>query len=262
MLRFNNSRRHGFTLIELVVVIALLLLFLGFWLTFLGRARRVAVGSQCTNNLRMLGIALHNVNDTYARLPPLVGSFPANNSYGTLFYYFLPFVEQDNIWRLSQNYVWNNRTYSYAIRIYICPEDRTAPPNNQYREWLATASYPANWLVFGKGGARIPATFQDGTSNTIVFTERYQLCQDQPCAWGYPGLYYWSPMFAHYSHGKFQTRPAARECNPALPQSAHRSGIPVCMGDASVRIVADTVSPQTWWYACTPSGGETLGPDW
>jgi hypothetical protein len=117
--------------------------------------------------------------------------------------------------------------------------------------------------VFGrKPFASIPQTFQDGTSLTIAFTERYQMCNDNRCAWGYPELYYWAPMFAYYSEGKFQVRPAADQCDPALPQSIHPEGIHVAMGDASVRNVSPTISPQTWWYACTPAGGETLGKDW
>jgi hypothetical protein len=36
----------------------------------------------------------------------------------------------------------------------------------------------------------------------------------------------------------------------------------VCLGDGSVRGVANTISPATWWQACTPAEGETLGPDW
>jgi prepilin-type processing-associated H-X9-DG protein len=44
--------------------------------------------------------------------------------------------------------------------------------------------------------------------------------------------------------------------------SPHTGGINVGMGDGSVRFVAQGVSPTTWWYACTPQGGEVLGPDW
>jgi hypothetical protein len=69
-------------------------------------------------------------------------------------------------------------------------------------------------------------------------------------------------MFAYYSHAKFQPLPSQAKCNPALAQSVHLAGIPVCMGDGSVRHLSYGISPQTWWYACTPAGGETLGADW
>jgi type II secretory pathway pseudopilin PulG len=263
MIPSRKTRRPGFTMVELIVILAFLALLLGLLIPAVQKVREAAARAQCSNNLRQIGIAMHNCHDAYRLLPPLVGSFPANfKSHGTLFYFLLPFIEQDNLYKVANGYVWNNRVYSFVIPTYLCPADPTAPANNLYRDWLATCNYPGNWLVFGKGGASFSRTFTDGTSNTIVFTERYQLCRGQPCAWGYPGLYYWSPMFAHYSHGKFQTRPSAARCNPSLAQGPHTGGIMVGMGDASCRLVPSTLSPQTWWYACTPNGGEVLGEDW
>ena len=116
-----------------------------------------------------------------------------------------------------------------------------------------------------QGGARIPASFPDGTSNTIGFTERYQRCGEDACAWGYWGDYYWTPVFAYfpgYSKAKFQVAPRGNDCNPALAQTAHPAGIMVGMGDASTRSVSGDISTQTWWAACTPAGGEVLGADW
>jgi hypothetical protein len=47
-----------------------------------------------------------------------------------------------------------------------------------------------------------------------------------------------------------------------VPSTGHTGGIMVGMGDASVRLVAQGVSPTTWWYAWTPQAGDILGPDW
>jgi hypothetical protein len=58
-----------------------------------------------------------------------------------------------------------------------------------------------------------------------MLTERYQMCHDTPCAWGYPGIYYWAPMYAHYSQGRFQATPSQKDCDPALPQTPHPGGI-------------------------------------
>jgi type II secretory pathway pseudopilin PulG len=263
MFRSQRQANKGFSLIELLVILAVLAFLVGMLVPAVQKVREAAARTECSNNLRQLGLAMHNINDAYAKLPPVAGPFPAGNkSYGTYFYHILPFIEQQPLWQKGNNYVWKNGTYSNPIRTYICPADASSPPNGKYKDWLATCNYAANWQVFGKGGARIPATFQDGTSNTIVFTERYQMCNDTPCAWGYPGVYYWSPMFAYYSHGKFQPEPTQKKCNPALAQSVHATGIPVGMADASVRHVSNNLSPQTWWYACTPNGGETLGADW
>src|SRR5437868_3073179 len=76
--------------------------------------------------------------------------------------------------------------------------------------WLATTNYAGNWLVFKTGDNRFPAAIPDGTSNTIGFTERYQVCNGTPCGWGYDRVYYWAPMTAYYSDGKFQVTPRDR----------------------------------------------------
>ena len=261
MLRSPVNQRNGFSLLELLVILALLALLIGMLLTAVQRVREAANRAQCQNNLKQICLALHNIHDAYKAFPPIAGPFPGNaKNYGTLFYHILPFIEQDNVWKQSENFVWNKGTYSIAIPVYLCPSDASAPPNHKYKDWLATSNYGANWLVFGTGGGRF-ATITDGLSNTIGFAERYQMCHDTPCAWGYPGLYYWAPVFAYFSQGKFQVQPAAEQCDPAVPQSVHPGGIPVAMLDGSTRHLSLNISPQTWWHACTPSGGEVLGED-
>jgi prepilin-type N-terminal cleavage/methylation domain-containing protein len=263
MLRRPLPPRRGFSLIELLVIIAVIAILIGLLLPAVQKVRGAAARTQCTNNLRQLCLAMHNLNDTYKVMPSIAGPFPAGTkNYGTLFYHTLPFIEEQPLWAASRNYVWNNGTYSKPVRTFLCPADGSVPPNNKYKDWLATCNYAANWQVFGKAGASIPRTFVDGTSNTLMFAERYQMCNGTPCAWGYPGVYYWSPTFAYYTHGKFQTQPAQSKCNPALAQSVHQAGIPVGLGDGSVRLLSSQISPQTWWYACTPNGGESLGSDW
>ena len=61
---------------------------------------------------------------------------------------------------------------------------------------------------------------------------------------------------------RVEYRIAAADCNPALAQTPHGNGILVLLGDASTRSLSDGLSAQTWWHACTPRGGEVLGPDW
>jgi hypothetical protein len=61
-------------------------------------------------------------------------------------------------------------------------------------------------------------------------------------------------------NSKFQVQPKPAQCNWQLAQTAH-AAINVAMGDGSVRSVGPSVSPTTWYQACTPNGGETLGDD-
>src|SRR5262249_44000554 len=147
--------------------------------------------------------------DSYkGNLPAIAGPFPkGQKNYGTILFHFLPYIEQNDLYKKSQGYVWKNKTNTFAVPTFLCPSDDTDPGDNQYKGGLATCNYAANWQVFGREGARFPASFPDGTSNTIVFAERYQVCKDTPCTWGYPGVYSWAPLYAYYSHGKFQIAP-------------------------------------------------------
>ena len=280
MTRHTRRSQRGISLFELLVVLALLALLFALLLPAIFQLRKSAARAQCENNLKQVGIACHNCNDTYNRLPPLAGYFPVAPAQpgnpatrGTTFFLILPFIEQDNLYKSAMDdrgsfSAWNGGVYSKFIPTYVCNVDGSAP-SHLYDGWLATASYAANFQVFGDrqantmaGQPRIPATFQDGTSNTIMFAERYQLCGGTPNAWAYDGQSAWTPAFAYASHGRFQAVPAEHQCDPDVAQSPHTGGINACLGDASVRFVSDKVSPRTWWSACTPDGGEVLGPDW
>jgi|HubBroStandDraft_6_1064221.scaffolds.fasta_scaffold401035_2 hypothetical protein len=60
----------------------------------------------------------------------------------------------------------------------------------------------------------------------------------------------------------FQVVRRGRPCDPRVPRTPHATGMLVALADGSVRTVAPTVSPYTFWAACTPAGGEELGKDW
>jgi prepilin-type processing-associated H-X9-DG protein len=274
-----HTRRHGrpgISLIEVVVVLAMLAILAGVMLWWVSEVREVRVPSiQCQNNMRQLALGTINCADTNAgRLPPLVGPYPKAMSDGTLFFHILPYMEQNPLYQAAvdekgNHSVWNAGTFGKEVQTYVCPSDKSRPENGLYKGWLATSSYAGNGLVFGdskskslNGTNRFPASIADGTSQTIFFTERFQICNQVPCAWGYPGDYYWAPVFAFYSEGKFQTAPTQAECDPTLAQGPHAGGINVALGDGSVRLVATTISPQTWWHACTPAAGDVLGIDW
>jgi prepilin-type processing-associated H-X9-DG protein len=275
MTRARPARRPGFTLFQLLLILALLAILLGLLLPAVQKVREAAARAQCGNNLKQQALAMHNANDTYGKLPPLAGSFPKKEgSQGTFFFYLLPFIEQDNLFQNASdgkgNYsVWVNDTYSRVIPTYLCPSDPTGGNNHLHDGWLAESSYAANFQAFGdrqknslEGAARIPVTFTDGLSNTIAFTERHQGCNGDPCAWAYTVGTSWAPAFAYLNQGRIQMLPPPSRCDPTRPQSPHPGGINVGLGDGSVRFVSSEISPQTWWYACTPDGGEVLGPDW
>jgi prepilin-type processing-associated H-X9-DG protein len=278
----TRKTRGGFSLFELLVLIAILAFLFALLFPAVFKVRQAAARANCTNNLKQLGLAIHNMNDTYAQLPPVVGQYPAKNdaSYGSLFFYMLPFIEQDNVYKNAMGeadgkngyYVWINNTASVVIKVFTCPDDKSNPANQLFHGWLATSSYAANAMAFGRinasgeilslqGQGRFPASIPDGLSNTLMFAERYQRCGEDACAWGYYGDYYWLPAFAYYSIGKFQTAPAANVCDSALAQTPHSSGIQVCFADGSVRNLAPALSPRTWYLLCHPADGNPIPPD-
>src|SRR5262245_16457580 len=105
------SLRRGLTLFELLVVLAVILILIGLLLPAVQKTRVAAARSQSHNNLKPIGIGIHNIASVYNGLePPCVGTFPigvgegttANPKTGisgTIFFHLLPHIEQDNIYK-------------------------------------------------------------------------------------------------------------------------------------------------------------------
>jgi prepilin-type N-terminal cleavage/methylation domain-containing protein/prepilin-type processing-associated H-X9-DG protein len=298
----------GFTLIELLVVIAIVAILIGLLLPAVQKVRAAAARAQCINNLKQVGIACHNAHDTYGSFPPVMGRYPQlSGNQETIHFWLLPFIEQANLYQSAAtgstydpgNLPAGNEAATVAVKNYICPADPSIGANganmmNQPTlgsgKVAASTTYAANGLVFGvidpntglanngaNGGenyARMPASFADGTSNTILFAEKYGFCANSAGVNNTGTLWYrnnwtstWGPYFNVRLGGptySFQVQPSSflTNCEYRLPSSPHTGGINVLLGDGSTRSVASGISTQTWWYACTPAGGEVMGTDW
>lgn len=279
-------RRSAFTLIELLVVIAIIAILVGLLLPAVQKVREAAARTQDTNNIKQQCLAVQNGNDVYKKLPPAYNFFPAANPSdlnampapkGTLQYFLLPFLEQQNLYNSVMNS--SDMAMNSPLKVYMSPADPTMPASGlvtMLGHPYGGCSYAANYLVFGNvpgGSANIPATFTDGTSNTIVFMNRYTACQMAMMAQGWQmGMCGNPPSWPFYPGGMdtmatYPNLPLPQiapnnMCDPMLVQSFYVSGILVGLGDGSVRPVSSGVSSYSWNLALNPQDGQAFDASW
>jgi prepilin-type N-terminal cleavage/methylation domain-containing protein len=150
----KRIRRAGFTLIELLVVIAIIAVLIALLLPAVQAAREAARRAQCTNNLKQIGLGLHNYHQVNNVLPYGTGicCTPAGGNWPT---FVLPFMEQAQMYdalnqNLGYNGVANSTVVRYVISTFMCPSDPNAstPVTTRYAAHDASPAlmlwYPAS----------------------------------------------------------------------------------------------------------------------
>jgi prepilin-type N-terminal cleavage/methylation domain-containing protein/prepilin-type processing-associated H-X9-DG protein len=290
-----SLRRCAFTLIELLVVIAIIAVLIGLLLPAVQKIRAAAARTQCLNNLKQIGLAMHNYHDAYGRFPS--ANSPTFNSAFTL---ILPFIEQENIRsrynvNLPPTVPPNDTLTRLPIAIYICPAMLPPPgPEAAY-----TTHYSSYAVCVGSNDAWVPppdngaivrlnatsdptpvarptrlADIRDGTSTTFLVGEMgFQLAdylfRSGPFA-GAPrgGNTSWAWGYTSYSIGT--TKVMMNSIDPTSAslldrlqsfRSDHIGGCNFLFCDGSARYIVETISLSTYQALGTRRGREVISGD-
>ncbi len=201
----RRSSRDGFTVIELIVAIGILVACVGLLLTAVQRARASATRLYCTNNLKQMGLALQHYHDSYSVFPPGCSYFGGKDPYPHMAWMarLLPYIEQEPLWREAVNAYAQAKFFEdlphlpvigQVLNVFACPSDGRSSTAAPLRINIALTSYQGieginqlnhDGMLYLDSRVRI-GDVTDGTSNTLLVGERPPSA-DLRFGWWYAG---------------------------------------------------------------------------
>jgi prepilin-type N-terminal cleavage/methylation domain-containing protein len=283
IMRSSSQRRRGFTLIELLVVMAIIAILIGLLVPAVQKVRSAADLTQCRNNLRQIGIALHNYESVHQRFPSVrdPGALGVNTSGRGWMTQILPYIEQEALYELlSSNFAAAEMT---NVTIFNCPADFrkgsiydgiagltwyvgvAGSDNNVSQQFFG----PSNGIFDVSALGVKLAHVTDGLSNTLCVGERPPT---ENLYWGwwtysdYDNVLFTNQLYSYDAGctfpGVYKPGDLANPCNGDGNHfwSWHEDGGNWLLGDGSVRFLPYAVQPLTNALA-SRSGGEEVTLD-
>jgi len=291
--------RRGFTLVELLVVIAIIGVLVALLLPAVQAAREAARRSSCGNNLKQLGLGMHNYHDTFFALPYGATTYHPNvgRDGWSWFARVLPFIEEDNLYdtcnfnlRMNGTGGGGSAIFAQHVDSMLCPSDSTAIQETGTGWQTPLQNYVACYgdTTFGNGSGMFKLNdvvrfrdCTDGTSNTLLLGE--VVTPVTVPTWASMGRTQVT-MGSGYTTSKTPNSSAndiVTRCHTDLGggmgqlctelggdnftaseitiRSWHPGGGQVTLADASVRFVSETVNAQTWRDLGNRQDGRVLG---